>query len=137
MRIQSLLGKRTWLGLLAAVVSILVTTAVAALLITKGLIREDQVSLCVCICYAVSVLAGSFVAAFRRDSTLLRTMMVAVLLLALAWLTSLVSDGQVTFDKNALIISLTVLGTGVLAGLLYAPTGKRKRKNRKPQSRRR
>lgn len=126
MKVSELFRKRTWLGLLLAVVVLLLCIMVGALLIVRGVIPPLAQMPWVCGSCMIAALLGGLAAGRGRGSPLVR-LMVAALLLSLMWIAALGSGAPITFGSDGVWIIGCVLGGGLLSCLLG---GRRKRGKR-------
>lgn len=124
MKVSELFRKRTWLGLLLAVVVLLLCIMVGALLIVRGVIPPLAQMPWVCGSCMIAALLGGLAAGKGIGLTRL---IVAALLLSLMWIAALGSGAPITFGSDGVWIIGCVLGGGLLSCLLG---GRRKRGKR-------
>lgn len=117
---KSLWGVRTWIGCLAAVVTILALNACGALLMTRGTIPETP--LWVYGAYGLGALIGNLIAARGGDGALLRAAVMAAVLFALACLCGAGVYGGITLRQHGGAIAAALLCGGMCGALLAGVT---------------
>ena len=123
---RRILGKRTWLGLAAAVASLLLWLMLGALLITRGMLPPELADGWLYGGCALSVLLGGCLAGKGRGERLL-PLMVALLLYGLLWVAALATSEAITFAANGWWITGCVWGGGLLACVLCRGRKRKKR----------
>ena len=135
---RRILGKRTWLGLAAAVASLLLWLMLGALLITRGMLPPELADGWLYGGCALSVLLGGCLAGKGRGERLL-PLMVAALLYAVLWIAALATAQPLDFTGRGIWITAAVLGGGLLGcllpgggllGCLLPGGGKRKKRSK-------
>ena len=130
MRAGVLFGKRTWWGFGVASGVLIVTLLIGALLVVRGILPMEAVSLWLWLSYGVSALSGGRVAAMGQGRDI-RAVVPGTALYVLAWLLALCSDCTINFTANGLGITLAV-AAGVLLALMG---GKRRKKGTRKMKR--
>lgn len=125
---RRILGKRTWLGLAAAVASLLLWLMLGALLITRGMLPPELADGWLYGGCALSVLLGGCLAGKGRGERLL-PLMVAALLYAVLWIAALAAAQPLDLAGQGIWITAAVLGGGLL-GCLLSGGGKRKKRSK-------
>lgn len=128
MSLKRLLGGATWLGAGAAVVVLLGSLGVGALLLARGVVPEGGMRPMVWLSAGLACFCGGRVAVRRGggDGTLPRALAVSGCVYGGIWLAVLAGNAPVCFDGNAWILAAAVWGGGAAAGLM----GRRKRRKR-------
>ena len=118
-----LFGKRTWSGVGVALGVLIVVLLIGALLVVRGILPMDAVSLWLWFSYGLAVFVGGRIAAAGQGRGVCAIVPGATLYV-LAWLLALCSDCTIEFSANGLGITVAV-AIGVLLALMG---GKRRKK---------
>lgn len=121
-------SKKLWIGLGVAALVVLVTCALGALGVVKGILPQKSEMGWICGSYVVSGLIGTWIAAKGEKGTLLRALIFALLMLVIIWVISLTcSNGVRLTDGGWKLASAAVAGC-LAAGIM---TGGRKSKTKR------
>lgn len=131
MSFVGLFGKRTWLGLAAAVAALLLWVMLGALLVVKGVLPSGMVAWWVYGSCGLAAFLGGCVARKGGGEAIL-SLITAALLYALLWCVALASSQPLDFQGNGLWITGAVFGGGLLSGILYK--GQKRKKQAKRQA---
>lgn len=131
MSFVGLLGKRTWLGLAAAVVALLLWVMLGALLVVKGALPSGMAIWWVYGGCGLAAFLGGGVAR-KGGGEVILSLITAALLYALLWCVALVSSQPLDFQRNGLWITGAVFGGGLLSTVLYR--GRKRKKQAKRQA---
>lgn len=110
--------RRTWIGLLAALLLLLVLFAAVAFLVGKEWLSETAIPTAVCISYSLAAVLGGSIAARGKGNRLLRSMTVCALLYAVIWIAALSSGGAIRFGATGVWITAALVGGALLAALI-------------------
>jgi len=125
--------KGLWIGLGAAIAAVILMCALGALLVVKGALPQQSLFGWICGSYVLAGLIGVWIAAKDGKGTLLRSLIVGILLLVVAWSLSLTVSNGMQIANGGWKIPVSVAAGCLAAGVLRAGGGKkRKRKRRKP-----
>ena len=128
MSVGILFGKRTWIGVGAAISTLLLMVLLGSLLIVRGILPMEAVSPWIWLSYGLSAFVGGCLAAVgqgRKVCAFVPGMMVYVL----AWLLALCSECRIDFASNGIGITVAV-GIGMLAAFMGCRGKKKRRYNR-------
>lgn len=126
MSLGKVLGMRTWIGLASSVILLLLCIMLGALLIVKGVLPPTMQPMWVYASCALAAFTGGLVS--RKGKEDRGTALVTTLLLyGLLWIVALASSKPLAFDAHGLWITGTVLGGGLLAGIIGKGKGRKKR----------
>ena len=131
MSFVGLFGKRTWLGLAAAVAALLLGIMLGALLVVKGALPSGMTAWWVYGSCGLAAFLGGCVARNGGGEAVL-SLITAALLYALLWCVALASSQPVDFQSHGLWITGAVFGGGLLSGILYK--GRKRKKQAKRQA---
>ena len=131
MSFVGLFGKRTWLGLAAAVAALLLGIMLGALLVVKGALPSGMTAWWVYGSCGLAAFLGGCVARKGGGEAIL-SLITAALLYALLWCVALASSQPLDFQRNGLWITGAVFGGGFLACVLCR--GKKRKKQAKRQA---
>ena len=130
MSFVGLFGKRTWLGLAAAVAALLLWVMLGALLVVKGALPSGMVAWWVYGGCGLAAFLGGCVAR-RGGGEVVLALITAALLYALLWCVALASSQPVDFQSHGLWITGAVFGGGLLSTVLYQGRKQKKKAKRK------
>ena len=131
MSFVGLFGKRTWLGLAAAVAALLLGIMLGALLVVKGALPSGMTAWWVYGSCGLAAFLGGCVARKGGGEAIL-SLITAALLYALLWGVALASSQPLDFQSHGLWITGAVFGGGLLSGILYK--GRKRKKQAKRQA---
>lgn len=131
MSFVGLFGKRTWLGLAAAVATLLLWIMLGALLIVKEALPFEAAAGWIYGGCGLAAFLGGCAARKNGGETIL-ALITATLLYALLWGVALASSQPLDFHSHGLWITGAVLGGGLLSGLLRK--GRKRKKQVKRQA---
>lgn len=123
-KVKQLLGKKTWIGVLTALLVSLVLDGGGALLMSRGIISEMPAW--VYASYAIGSFIGVRVAVRGESGTLLRAMIVCLILCVAISLTGVAAFGGISFRAHGLGVAVGLLSGCLCGGLIV--NNKRKRK---------
>lgn len=127
-------SKRLWIGLGAAALALLVMCALGALLVVKGILRQESQMGWICAGYVVSGLLGTWVAARGEKGTLLRAVILALLMVLVAWVVSLTCSNGLNFAEGGWKLLLAILAGCLAAGIMTGGGKSGKRRHRRASS---
>ena len=123
----AILGKRTWLGAGAILLSAAGGCALGALLVVKGVLPETGTLAWSCGCWVLASFAGARLAIRgRREGTLPAALAAALAAYPLAWL------GDPSFREGGLYLTAALFAGAAAAGLLGS--GRPRKKRRDPRA---
>ena len=124
--------KRLWIAPAASVATLILSCALGAMLVLKGVISEDGQFIWSCACDLAAALIGGLIACKGQKGSMLfalsNTGLVMILVLLSAWI---VCGGVSLSNGGWKLLLFTAIG-GLIAGLLGAKRGKRGKTKRKP-----
>lgn len=123
---ESLLCKRTWVGLGAAVMILLLSVMVCALVIVKGILPQLVTAPWIWGSYAAAAFLGGMIAG-KGQGRRLCSLLPGAALYVLIWMLALSSQREIGFRADGIGITAAIL---LGAGIAYISTGTRRR--RKP-----
>ena len=128
----AILGKRTWLGAGAILLSAAAGCALGALLVVKGVLPETGALAWSCGCWVLASFAGARLAVRGRgDGTLTAALAAALAAYLLAWLAG-VALGDPSFREGGLYLTAALFAGAAAAGLLGG--GRPRKKHRDPRA---
>lgn len=126
-----ILDRRLWIGLAAAIVTVIAGFALTALLIGREWLAESRVLPAVCMTYALAALLGGGIVVVGRDRRLPRAMLLCGILYVTVCIVALSSGQAIHFIPDGLWITAAILCGGIASALVMPAKGKRaKRHNR-------
>ena len=128
MSVGILFGKRTWIGVGAAISTLLLMVLLGSLLIVREILPMEAVSPWLWLSYGLAAFVGGCLAAVgqrRKVCAFVPGTMVYVL----AWLLALCSECRIDFASNGIGITIAV-GIGMLAAFMGYRGKKKRRYNR-------
>ncbi len=128
----AILGKRTWLGACAILLSAAGGCALGALLVVKGVLPETGTLAWSCGCWVLASFAGARLAIRGRgEGTLPAALAAALAAYPLAWLAG-VALGDPSFREGGLYLTAALFAGAAAAGLLGS--GRPRKKRRDPRA---
>ena len=131
----AILGKRTWLGagaILLSVLRLVLSGLMGALLVVKGVLPETGTLAWSCGCWVLASFAGARLAIRGRgEGTLPAALAAALAAYPLAWLAG-VALGDPSFREGGLYLTAALFAGAAAAGLLGS--GRPRKKRRDPRA---
>lgn len=125
MSVRELLGGAMWKGLLLTMLLLLALLAAASLMLQRGLLPESAAPAAVCAACAAAVFAGGRQAVRSSGGApLWQALTVAAAFYAALWVVALSGDA-LQFSAHGPVLTASVFGGGLLAGLCGGKKGKR------------
>ena len=128
MSVGILFGKRTWIGVGAAISTLLLMVLLGSLLIVRGILPMEAVSPWLWLSYGLAAFAGGCLAAAGQGRKLC-AFMPGTMVYVLAWLLALCSECRIDFASNGPGITVAV-GIGMLVAFMGCRGKKKRRRSR-------
>lgn len=130
-----ILDRRLWIGLAAAIVTVIAGFALTALLMGREWLAESHVLPAVCLTYGLAALLGGGIVIGGRDRRLPRTLLLCGILYVTVWIVALSSSQAIHFMPDGLWITAAILCGGIASALVMPAKGKRTKCNSRTANR--